>query len=638
MSDIALGETTPRTPLWPRFAVFGVIILLVVGALGARLFTLQIANGGYYAGLARGNSLTLQPVRSARGLVFDRTGRQLVDNVPTFAVKIRPAELPLAERPQVVARLATLLDMPASEITEAIDSAAGNRFELARVTGDVPTDVARIIAEQQLSLPGVEIAVEARRNYLFGPLVSQVLGFTGSVTPEQLEALGSLGYLNDDVIGKQGVERSFEEVLRGSYGVEEVERDARGEVVRVRRTLADPEPGNSLELTIDVDIQADAEKAMKWAMDIVGLERGVVIVMNPQTGEVLAMVSLPTYDDNLFARGIDSQQYQDLLEARGGPLKNYAISENFPPGSTYKLVTGAGALADGEITDQTKLVSRPYLTIGSTKYYEWNRQGWGPIDIYDGFGHSSDTFFYQVAGMLGMDRLAYWGDQFGFGTRTGVDLPNEVPGILPTTEWKQRVFNLPVYPGEVYQAGIGQGYDTFTPLQVLNAYTAMINGGDLFRPQVVRRVLAPDGSVVQDFEPDLIRKLPIDPDVFRIMRQASRRVLTLYHTYNLVDLPLVLGGKTGTAEFGVRDAQGDLRYHSWFVGFVAKDPEKRASDPNGMQTIARDDSELAVLAFAYDSRTRGNAATEVVKYFLQMHYELDVDLRLRSLLSREPSP
>lgn len=634
MND-TVESADPRGRLWPRFLVFGVIIVLVVAALGARLFTLQIANGGYYAGLARENRLTLQPVRSARGLVYDRNGRQLVDNVPTFTVKVRPADLPLGQRPEVIARLSLLLDLPEDEITATLDRGAGSRFELVRVASDVPTDVARVIAEEHLSLPGVEIGVEARRQYLYGPLVSQVMGFTGAVTAQDLERVGSLGYLHDDVIGKQGVERSFEEILRGRYGVEEVERDARGEVVRVRRTLQDPQAGNSLELSLDVGVQQDAEKAMRWAMEIVGLERGVVIVMNPQTGEVLAMVSLPTYDDNAFARGITSAEYEALLEAPGGPLKNYAISENFPPGSTYKLVTGTGALADGKITDQTRIPTRPYLSVGGYRYYEWNKQGFGPLDIYDGFGHSSDTFFYQLAGMLGIDRLAFWGSQFGFGERTGVDLPNEVAGILPTSEWKQRIFNEPVYTGEVYQAGIGQGYDSFTPLQVINAYCAMINGGELYRPQVVRRILGPDGSVVEDFQPDLIRKLPVDPEVLRTMRVASRRVLTLNHTYNLVDLPIVVGGKTGTAEFGVRDSKGRLPYHSWFVGFVPKDPLKRASDPQGTEAIAREDAELAVLAFAYDSRTTGNVATEVVKYFLQLHYDLDVDLRQRWLLERD---
>ncbi|HEY7600506.1 MAG TPA: penicillin-binding transpeptidase domain-containing protein, partial [Candidatus Limnocylindrales bacterium] len=258
----------------------------------------------------------------------------------------------------------------------------------------------------------------------------------------------------------------------------------------------------------------------------------------------------------------------------------------------------------------------------------WNRKGFGPMNIYDAFGRSADTYFYQLAGRLGIDRLGYWAKEFGFGERTGIDLPAEARGIVPTDEWKRQLFNQPIYPGEVFQAGIGQGYDTATPLQVLNAYCALANGGHLLKPQVVRRVLDAEGAVVQDFAPELIHDLAIDPDVLREMRLAARRVVTIGHTGNLMDLPIMVSGKTGTAEFGIRDSQGLLPFHSWFTAYVPKFGPGQAPDP------AAADSELAIVAFAYDSRTKGNAATEVVKYFLQLHYDLDVDLRQPRLLER----
>ncbi len=635
MNGMSLGEPARQVRLWPRFIVFALIIALVVATLGARLFTLQIVSGGYYAGLARENRIRLQPVRAPRGLIFDRDGRQLVDNVATFTVKARPADMPLSQRPAVIERLATLLDIPVADITEALDRAAASRFDLANVARGVPEEIALIIREEHLRLPGVEVIVEPQREYAYGELVAHVLGFTGAVTPDELARVGSLGYLYDDTIGKQGVEATFEEVLRGDYGVEQIEVDARGETIRLLRTLQPAEPGNSLELSIDVDIQRDAETALRWAMDRIGLEQGVVMAMNPQTGEVLAMVSLPSYDNNLFAKGISTADYQALLDAPGAPLRNHAIVDHVPPGSTYKLVTGAGGLQDDVLTDRTILQTRAYLSIGSTRYWDWNRQGFGPLNIYDGFGRSSDTFFFQIAGKLGIDRLAHWGSQLGFGQRTGIDLPGEVSGILPTNDWKMSLMNEPVYPGEVYQAGIGQGYNSFPPIQVLNAYAALANGGRLLKPQIVRRILGPNGEVVDEIEPQLIRQLPFDADVLLTMRRAARRVVTIRQTYNLVDLPIVVAGKTGTAEFGVRDAKGRLPYHSWFAGFVPKDPWKKDSDPNGVQAVSRTDSELAVLAFAYDSRTTGNAATEIVKYFLQLHYDLDVDLRQDWILERD---
>jgi penicillin-binding protein 2 len=630
------GGPSPRRSLLPRFLMFGVAVVLVVTTLGLRLFDLQVARGGYFTGLSEAQRTHTQPVKTSRGLIYDRKGRLLADNVPTFAVKIRPADLPAEERTNVATRLGELLDMPVESIIETIDRNVSSSFDLVRIKSDIPTETARVIAQEHLQLPGVYVEVEARRDYLYGPLVSHLLGFTGAVSESQYASLKDQGYLNDDAIGKAGVEATFEDALRGTYGVQEVEQDAQGRVVRVLRTVRQPSEGNSLELTIDVETQRTAEKALRWAMGVAGLKRGVFIVMQPQTGEILAMVSLPSYDNNLFAQGISTADYAKLLKDPNKPLHNFAVNDQFPPGSTFKLVTGAGGLADGKISASTRLQTRSFLTIGRYKYYDWNRAGFGNITIYDGFAHSSDTFFYQVAGRLGIDRLAYWAHQFGFGAKTGVDLPAEATGIVPSNEWKQKVFNgQAIYPGETYQAGIGQGYDMVTPLQLINAYSALANGGKLYRPQIVRRVLGPDGSVVKDFTPELIRELPISQDDLRTMRVAARNVPVSRHTYNLVELPVVMAGKSGTAEFGLRDRKGRLPFHSWFVGFTPKNPEKSAADPGGFEAVKRTDSQLSFLAFAFDSRTRGNAATEIAKYFLQLYYHANVDLRINSLLVRD---
>jgi penicillin-binding protein 2 len=629
VSGIVLGQPDPpRSRLGFRFAVFGLAVVLAVAGLTTRLFYLQIGRGGYYSSVNGQNRLTLAPVQSVRGLIYDRAGRLLATNVASYVITVTPADLPFPQRDRVVDRLAQLLGTPREQIIQALDRNAGLRFDPVRIATDVPIDLARLVTEELRDLPGVAVSIETRREYAYGPLVSHVIGYTGAVTQNDLDKEGSEGYLSDDQIGRAGLEATFETQLRGSYGVEQLERDASGRVVRTVGVIDPPTDGDSLELTLDVTTQQEAEMAIKWAMDLVGLQRGVMIVMNPQTGEILAMVSLPSYDDNLFAKGISQTDYQALLNDKAGPLTNFAISEQYPPGSTYKLVAGSGALQDGLIKDTSTLETKPYLQIGPYKYWDWNHTGWGPLNIYDAFGHSSDTFFYQLAGMLGIDRLGYWAQQWGFGEKTGVDLPNEARGIVPTNSWKESVFDLPIYPGETYQAGIGQGYDAVTPLQLINAYSALANGGTLYRPQIVRRVLAPDGSVVQDFTPDVIRQIDIDPQVLEEMRLAARRVLTIRHTYNLVDLPIMLAGKSGTAEFGIRDSQGRLPFHSWFAAFVPKFSADQEGD------VSNTDSELAVLAFAYDSRTRGNAATEIVKYFLQLHYHLDVDLRRPDLLRR----
>jgi hypothetical protein len=289
-------------------------------------------------------------------------------------------------------------------------------------------------------------------------------------------------------------------------------------------------------------------------------------------------------------------------------------------------VSRTGALADRKITDKTRIQTRGYLTLGSTRFYDWNHIGFGLCTIYCGFGHSSDTFFFQMAGKLGIDRLGYWAKQYGFGKPTGIDLPGEVSGIVPTNQWKMDALGAKIFPGETYQAGIGQGYDVVTPIQLINAYAALANGGTLHQPQIVRDIVGPDGKVVRPFKPKVLHKMKVSGSVLKIMRNAARSTVLLRHTYNLVDLPIKVAGKSGTAEFGTRDSKGRLPFHSWFVGFVPKDA--RHGSFNGT------DSPLVVLAFAYDSRTKGNVATEIVKYFMQMHFGIKKDYRLPDLLKR----
>ena len=606
-----------------RFLAFGIVVLIGISGLTARLVYLQFDRGQVYQARAEQNRTVKQALPSTRGLIYDRKGRLLVSNEPSYAIKIRPSDLPFSRRDEIVARLSALLGIDQAEINVTIDSNPGSRFDLVRIAQDVPIKTANLIAEERLALPGVEVEVESKRHYTDGPLMSQIIGYTGAIDAETLKAVKDQGYQPDDLIGQAGVESSYEATLRGIYGQETVERDAAGRKLQVLTTDRDAQPGDSLTLTIDTKEQKLAEKAVTWAMNRAGLKRGVMIVMNPQTGEILAMVSLPTYDNNKFAEGISRKDFQALLRNPAKPLLNHAINEQFPPGSTYKLVTGLGVLGDKKLGPTELVQTHPYIQIGPDRFWDWNHSGFGRLDIRSGFAHSSDTFFYQMAQRLGIERLAYWAHQLGFGAKTGIDLPGEVPGIVPTNKWKQDTFGQAIFPGEVLQAGIGQGYDTTTPLQILNAYAALANGGRLYQPQVVREVVDADGTVVRPFAPKLIRKVKTSARNFEIMRLGAREVVTSGHTFNLRDLPIVVAGKTGTAEFGVRDSRGLLPFHNWFVAFVPKH-----------RNVARPDSELAVIGFAYDSNTVGNTATEMVKYYLQLHFNLKHDLRRFDLLRK----
>ena len=631
---ILVGGPSPRSNLAPRFLVFGVAIILAVAGLGVRLFQLQLAEDSTYAAFQGVELTSERAIPVARGLMYDRKGRLLVENVPTFVLRIMPAELAFEQRQEVAERIASLTDVKTRRVIELIDRHTGSKYELVRVT-DIDTDTARVIAEDPELFPGVHVDLEARRSYTQGKLMSHVLGWTGRISGPEYQALRDDGYYPEDLLGKAGLEATWEDVLRGTYGLEEVDLDNQGHEVKAPVILENPEPGNSLELTIDTMVQKDAQKALKWAMDKIGVKRGAFIAMNPQNGEILAMVSLPAYDNNQFAQGISMTDYNKLLRDPSKPMLNVAVSEQYPPGSTYKLVTATGALGDNKITTTSRINTKPFLEIGDWKYHEWNGEGWGPLNIYDGFAHSSDTYFYQLAGSLGIDRLAYWAHEYGFGQPTGIDLPGEASGIVPDTDWKRRTKNEIYYHGELYQAGIGQGYNMSTPLQVLNAYAALANGGKIHKPQLVRKILDQDGKLVERVQPEVIREMDVDKSVLRTMRAAARRVVTIRHTDNLVDLPIVVAGKSGTAEFGLADKQGRLPFSNWFAAFVPKQARKTASDPSGLAAVKREDSNLVVLAYLDDTRTRGNAATEVVKYFLQLHYGLKVDLRNQSYLVRD---
>ena len=613
-----------RRPL--RFVAFGVIAILVFSVLTTRLAYLQITNGQTFAARAEAQRTVDEAIPAPRGLIYDRKGRLLVSNVASWTVKIKPSDLAFGRRLDVAQRLGALLGMEPSDILATLDSAPGSRFDPVRIASDVPERTARLVSESTAELPGVLVSVETRRQYPDGPLLAHILGYTGPIDGGTYAQLKSEGYQQDDMMGKAGVEATFEEQLRGTYGTELVERDATGRDIQVLRTVEEAVPGSSLRLTIDRTIQKEATQALKWGMKAAGLKRGVFIVMNPQTGEVLALVSLPSYDNNLFAKGISVKAFSKLIKDKNKPLTNHGVQAHYPPGSTFKLVAGTGALQDRKITPSTRIRTAGYLSLGGSRFYDWNRAGFGMCNIYCGFGHSSDTFFFQLAGMLGADRLAYWAHQYGFGRPTGIDLPGEAAGIVPSNQWKVDALGQRMTGGEVYQAGIGQGYVVVTPLQLINAYAALANGGKVYRPQLVREIVGPDGKVVTPFKPDLIRKMKLSQATLRTMRLAGRATVTLRHTYNLVDMPVKVAGKSGTAEFGLRDAKGRLPYHSWFVGFVPRNPHRG--------TFRRATSELVFLAFAYDSRTKGNAGTEIAKAFLQLHFHIKKDYLNHDLLEK----
>jgi penicillin-binding protein 2 len=615
----------PRRP--SRFLAFGVIAAVLFTLLAGRLFQLQVVEGAERAEQAEAAHTVAVAVPSQRGLIFDRTGRPLVVNVPTWTVAARPADLPEMSRDRILGRVASATGVAVEEVAARLDAFSGSPYDLVPIVRDVSRDAAYVLSEEAATLPGIELQVVPRRQYLDeqglpdGSLLAHILGYTGPINAQELETLGDRGYLPDDPIGRTGIEAAFESELRGEYGSTRWERDASGRLTKVVEETRQPVAGQNLVLTIDARLQQMATNALLWGMQEAHVSQGVTIVMNPQTGEILAMVSLPSYDNNAFAGGIPDDLYQGYLNDPNEPLRNHAIADIYPPGSTFKLVTGLAALEEGVTTPMQRWQTYGCYQIPGAPagdcLNDWNRRGFGALNIVQAFAVSSDTFFYQMAVHLGVDRLAKWAYELGFGEPTGVDLPNEAAGIIASTEWAHSQGRDGVFTGELAQAGIGQNVIAVTPLQLLNAYAALANGGHLMRPQIVLGEADADGTLVEPYAPEVLHEVAANPANLQVMRIGARQVITTGHAYNISDLrlPGTLSGKTGTAEFGLPDASGVLPFHSWFVAFLPS-------------STGATDSPLAVITFTYRATVIGNVSTEVVKYFLQEYFDLNQDLRL----------
>jgi penicillin-binding protein 2 len=610
-----------------RFVAFGVIGIILFAVIAGRLFQLQVIEGAVRAEQAEAAHTVAVAIPSQRGLVFDREGRPLIVNVPTWTVAVRPADLPEHRRAAVLRRVAAVTGEAVADLEARLDAFVGSPFDLVPLADEVDRQAALVLSEEAATLPGIELEVVPQRQYLNdrgeadGTLLSHIVGYTGPINAIELDELATDGYLHDDPIGRTGIEAAFESALRGDYGSALWERDATGRLVKPIEETAAPVAGRNLVLTIDARLQRLATESLLWGMREANVSQGVTIVMNPQTGEILAMVSLPSYDNNAFASGIPDELYQSYLADPNLPLRNHAIADIFPPGSTFKLVTGLAALEEGVTTP-----TRRWQTYGCYQIpgapagdclSDWNRRGFGPLNMVEAFARSSDTFFYQMAVHLGVDRLAKWAHELGFGTPTGIELPSEAAGVIPSTEWAHSQGRAGIFTGELAQAGIGQNTVAVTPLQLMNAYAAVANGGHLMRPQIVLGEADGEGNLVERYEPQVLRELAADPSNLNVMRIGARQVITTGHAYNIGQLriPGALSGKTGTAEFGLPNAEGNLPFHSWFIAFVPSSP-------------GATDSQLAVMTFTYRAVVRGNVSTEVVKYFLQQYFELDQDLRL----------
>ena len=538
-----------------RLKVLGGLIVMIIAILISRIGYLQVYEGDYYARLADGNRIRLIPAMAPRGTFYDRNGEILVTNRPGFTVSLLPLTAPISE--DVVARLSALLNVPVNDIQAKIKAHSG--FDPIRIKTDVGPEILTIIEEQKSSYPGVVIEVQPIRNYLYKEQGAHTFGYVSEINDEELEKRKDEGYKTGDIIGKFGLERVYDQELRGRNGGEQVEVDVTGKPVQILGRK-DPIPGNDLVLTIDEHIQAVAEKAVDDQLKIVGAKAAAAVVMNPQTGEVLALVSRPAFDPNLFAHGISEKDWKKINENPNYPMDNKAITGEYPPGSTFKIVTGTAALTEGKVTPSEKIFDSGHYWIGDKGNSEGEALGW--IDFTEAMAHSDNVYFYEMGYRLGIDTLERYARMFGLGAKTGINLPYEAEGLVANRRYKEKVFKDDWYISETLDAAIGQGFNLVTPIQAAMVMSEIAANGQRFQPYLVQRIVGPDGKTVKSFSPVLLSKLDVDPSVIRLI-QIGLRDVTKYGTASTVfaNFPVAIAGKTGTAE----NPHG--RDHGWFVAY-----------------------------------------------------------------------
>ncbi|MFQ5900100.1 MAG: penicillin-binding protein 2 [Thermodesulfobacteriota bacterium] len=544
------------------------IAIFAFSILFSMFWYLQIIKGTDFREMSKNNRVRLKRIPAQRGKIFDRNGGVLVENRPAFILTVVPEDV--RDWKELKARLSTLIAISGEEIQDRLDKAKGRpHFEPVVLKRDLSWEEVASIETFKIDLSGISLDIEPRRFYPHKKLASHLLGYVGEVDIAKLKTPEFADYSRGELIGKDGVEERMERYLRGTKGGRQVEVNATG---RVKEILYQIEPlsGKEVYLTIDIELQRIAEET-------IGEKVGSVIALDPQTGRVLAMVSSPSFDPNLFAGGISKEDWDKLMANPFRILENKAIQGQYPPASTFKVVTAAAALEEEIITPDTEIFSGGSYRLGRSVFRDWREEGHGYIDIYDAIVESADTFFYQIGLSLGVDSLAKYSSGFGLGRETGILLNNEKKGLVPTSKWKRRFVGERWYDGETLTIAIGQGYSLATPLQMLNLFSAIANGGKLFVPQIVESIDINGRAVSAPFTPKEIGRLPISPENLNIIKDALLGVVEEDNgTGRIMRIKGVkVAGKTGTAQV-VRLREDDknkevpyeFRDHSWFVGFA----------------------------------------------------------------------
>jgi len=546
--------------------VFGICILI------GRIAYLQLSKGAYYYAVAEGNRIRIQSIKPRRGIIYDRNYKPLVANVPSFSLKIIQSDLPKDEddRENAIKEVAELIGKDAVQIKQLLDDKREYYYQPIIVQENIDYEQAILLYVKSLNMQGVILEEVSQRLYVTNEKLnslSHILGYNGKISEKELALHKNKEYFLDDYIGKTGVELSFEDFLRGESGKSKVETNALGKKIRVI-AHKDSVPGNGLILSIDENLQNYIETLLSNELEEIEKERASVIVMDPRNGEILSIVSLPSYNNNLFVQGISNADYQSLINDNNNPLFNRSISGSYPPGSTFKPVVAASALEQGVITEWTKINSAGGIWVSTWFFPDWNSKGHGTVNVKQAIANSVNTFFYYIGGGynnfegLGIDSLIENAKLFHLGQKTGIDLPGENAGFMPSVLWKEEYLNEQWYIGDTYHLSIGQGYLTVTPLQVALWTSLFANNGAIYKPKILKSFIYPDDREEFIEEEYLVKDIISGKNV-DIVKAGMRDAVIYGSARSLSSLPFSAGGKTGTAQISkIKDP------HAWFTCFA----------------------------------------------------------------------
>lgn len=571
-----IGKTFDFSKIAFIFYALFIFLSVIIG----RLIWLQIIKGDYYYSMAEGNRIRIERIESKRGVIYDRNKKPLSRNVANFLLYFIPSDMPKeeAEVDRIINEISGVLgDKSTEEIKSILAEIKPNSLEAYQplfIDDNIEYEKAMLLILKATEWPGIVLSNKSRREYDLClkesgcvKSMSHIIGYTGKISPNELKEYGD-AYLPIDYIGKMGIESFWESDMRGINGKKQIEVDALGKEKKIINEVK-PEDGNNLVLSIDIDLQKKIEDVVSAALEKYKLTKASAVALDPNNGEVLALVSWPTYDNNSFAKGISAKEYNELLENPDKPLYNRSVSGEFPSGSTIKPVMAAAALEEGIITENTSFLSVGGIRIGEWFFPDWKAGGHGQTSVRKAIAESVNTFFYYIGGGyqsfigLGVDRIIKYEKLFGLGSQTGIDLPGEADGFLPTKKWKEETKGENWYIGDTYHLSIGQGDLLATPLQVALYTSVFANKGKLYRPHIVKEILSNSDELVREIGSELVRENFINNYNIKVVREGMRQTVTGGSARSLNDLPIEAAGKTGTAQWSTKKDP-----HAWFTGFA----------------------------------------------------------------------